>query len=179
MNATAADSDLAWFAVLTKARSEALALQHLERQGFSCLLPKVRHQRRTLKGMQSSIEPLFPRYVFLRARSDGWTLGPVRSTRGVSGVVRFGGRAATVPSHIVEQIQNRMDDGQCVQLDAPQWLRGEAVKVTEGPFAGMRAIFDADSGTERVRLLMEVLGERVAVLVPRTQLVTGFAQAWG
>lgn len=179
MNATAAESDLAWFAVLTKARSEVLALQHLERQDFSCLLPKVRHQRRSGKGMQSTIEPLFPRYVFLRAPSDGWTLGPVRSTRGVSGVVRFGGRAATVPNHIIAQIQQRMDESQCVQLDAPQWRRGEEVKVTQGPFVGVRAFFDADSGNERVRLLMEILGERVAVVLPRAQLVTGFAQAWG
>lgn len=178
MNAIADDSKLAWFAVLTKPRCEDVAVQQLMRQGFECLLPKARHQRRSARGMQATIEPLFPRYVFLHARADGWTLGPVRSTRGVSGVVRFGGQAAHVPARVIEQIQSRMGEDACVRLDAPDLAPGDAVRITEGPLAGMRAIFDCASGSERVRLLMEILGERVAVVVPRSQLVTGFQQAW-
>lgn len=178
MNAIADDVELGWFAVLTKPRCEAVAVQHLIRQGFVCLLPKARHQRRNARGMQATIEPLFPRYVFLHARADGWTLGPVRSTRGVSGVVRFGGQAAHVPASVIEQIRSRMGEDDCVRLDAPECRPGDPVRITEGPLAGMRAIFDCASGPERVRLLMEILGERVAVVVPRSQLVTGFQHAW-
>lgn len=179
MNAAVDDSRSAWFAVLTKPRSEALALVHLQRQGYACLLPKVLHQRRSLSGMQQVIEPLFPRYVFLSARADGWTLGPVRSTRGVSGVVRFGGQAAHVPDGVIAHIRSRMSDDDCVRLDAPELARGDVVRITEGPLSGMRAIFDAPAGSTRVRLLMELLGEQVAVVLPRAQLVTGFAHAWG
>jgi transcriptional antiterminator RfaH len=178
MNAAADNSPSAWFAVLTKPRSEGVAMLNLQRQGYDCLLPKVRHRRRSARGMLASIEPLFPRYVFLRARSDGWTLGPVRSTRGVSGVVRFGGQAAHVPVSVIAHIRSRMRDDDCVQLDAPELVHGDVVRITEGPLSGMRAIFDAPSGGERVRLLMELLGEQITVVVPRTQLVTGFAQAW-
>lgn len=179
MNAVAQLDCLAWFAVLTKPKSEALALVHLERQGFACFLPKVRHQRRSANGMHDSVEALFPRYVFLRARADGWTLGPVRSTRGVAGVVRFGNQAARVPDSVIAHIRSRIDRGDCVQLDLPDFRVGSPVRVTEGPFAGMNAVFHSVSGTERVRLLMEILGERVSVVVPRSQLVIGFAQAWG
>ena len=178
MNAAADDIDPAWFAVLTKPRCESVSVQHLQRQGYPCFLPMVRHQRRTAKGMQVTIEPLFPRYVFVQARRDGWTLGPVRSTRGVTGVVRFGGNAAIVPDRVIDLIRDHIQDDECVHLDAPMWSRGDEVRVTEGPFAGLRAVFEADAGSERVRLLMEILGERVAVVVPRAQLVTGFAEAW-
>lgn len=178
MNASDPLDRQAWFAVLTKPRNETVALTHLQRQGFDCFLPKVRHQRRSLRGMQHTIEALFPRYLFLRARADGWTLGPVRSTRGVAGVVRFGNQAAHVPESVVAHIRSRIDQDDCVQLDVPDLQVGDAVRVTEGPFAGMRAVFHSHSGVERVRLLMEVLGERVAVVVPRSQLVVGFAQAW-
>jgi transcriptional antiterminator RfaH len=178
MNAAAEQDRQAWFAILTKPRNEALAMLHLQRQRFECFLPRVRHQRRTMQGMQLTIEALFPRYVFLRARADGWTLGPVRSTRGVAGVVRFGNRAAHVPESVIGHIRSRIDRDDCVQLDVPDLNSGDRVRVTEGPFAGMSAIFHSNSGAERVRLLMEVLGERVAVVVPRSQLVVGFAQAW-
>jgi transcriptional antiterminator RfaH len=178
MNAVEDSERQAWFAVLTKPRSEAQALQHLERQGFECFLPKVQHQRRSLRGMQQTIEALFPRYVFLRARADGWTLGPVRSTRGVAGVVRFGQKAAHVPASVIAHIRSRIHADDCVQLDVPELRVGDSVRVTEGPFSGLRAVFHSHSGSERVRLLMEILGERVAVVVPRAQLVVGFAGAW-
>jgi len=178
MNASADVLGEAWFAVLTKPRGEAIALQHLQRQQYHCFLPRVRHQRRTGRGMQNTVEPLFPRYVFVRARGDGWTLGPVRSTRGVSGVVRFGGQAAHVPASVIAHILGRTGPDGCVELDAPELRRGDPVRITEGPLAGMAAIFDSASGGERVRLLMEILGERVAVVVPRAQLVTGFRRAW-
>ena len=178
MNAVADHRRFAWFAVLTKPRGEAVAMQHLQRQGFDCLLPKVQHRRRGMRGMQCVVEPLFPRYVFLNAQADGWTLGPVRSTRGVTGVVRFGGQAAQVPSTVIDHLRARMDADDCVALDAPELVHGDAVRITEGPLSGLRAIFDAPCGSQRVRLLMELLGERVAVVVPRAQLATGFIHAW-
>jgi transcriptional antiterminator RfaH len=46
----------AWFAVVTKPRSEALAEEHLRRQGYECLLPRVRRVMRNASGLKSRIE---------------------------------------------------------------------------------------------------------------------------
>ena len=56
-----------WYCVHTKPRAEALALEHLQRQAFECLLPRIQHS--VLRGGRRLrvIEPLFPRYLFLRA----------------------------------------------------------------------------------------------------------------
>ena len=178
MNETLVDPPLAWFAVLTKPRQEALAVVHLQRQGFSCLLPMARHSRRTLRGMRESVEALFPRYLFVHAQADGWTLGPVRSTRGVCGVVRFGQRNALIPDLVIAHIRARMPADQCVTLDMPQLKVGDPVRITEGPLAGLRAVFQCPSGRERVRLLMEILGEQVSVVLPKSQLAGGFAENW-
>ena len=57
-----------WFAVVTKPRQEQIALENLQRQGFECFLPMAKnpYQRRSKK-RQRIVEPLFARYLFLRA----------------------------------------------------------------------------------------------------------------
>ncbi len=170
MNEAADTVPRAWFAVLCKARAETIARTHLERQQFNCLLPMVRQQRRTIRGLQQQVEPLFPRYLFIEADADGRTLAPVRSTRGVSGLVRFGERAARVPGSVIARLRERMQQDDIVTLSVPTLQPGQSVRVTQGPFAGIQAIFDSPSGAERVRLLMAVLGARVSVVVPRSHL---------
>ena len=170
MNESAEIAPRAWFAVLCKPRAEGLARKHLERQQFPCLLPLVMRQRRTGRGLDQRIEPLFPRYLFIETDADGRQLAPVRSTRGVSGLVRFGERAARVPGWVIERLRERMQQDDTVVLSAPALKPGQSVRITQGPFAGVQAIFASESGAERVRLLLAVLGERVSTVVPRSHL---------
>ena len=158
-----------WFAVRTKPRSEMLAWEHLERQGFECRLPRTRRALRTLHGMIDKIEPLFPRYLFLRADTGSQDLSRVRSTRGVSGLVRFGVMPAHVPEEVIATLDARTECG-LVRLEAPELREGERVRVTAGPFGGLEAIFQARSGAERVVLLVKLLGELCRVEVPLQHL---------
>ena len=160
-----------WFAVRTKPRSEMLACEHLERQGFECRLPRTRRALRTMQGMVDKIEPLFPRYLFLRADTGCPDLGRVRSTRGVSGLVRFGVMPAHVPEQVIATLDARSElHSGLIRLDAPDLREGERVRVTAGPFGGLEAIFQARSGAERVVLLVKLLGEICRVEVPRQHL---------
>ena len=49
-------------------------------------------------------------------------------------------------------------------------VEGQRVRVTEGPFGGLEAIFKARSGAERVILLVRLLGEICRVEVPLQHL---------
>jgi len=161
----------AWFAVITKPRSEALAEEHLRRQGYECLLPRVRRLVRNAAGLKPRIESLFPGYVFLRADPERDSLAPVRSTRGALGLVRFGAEPARIPQAVVDGIVQRMDaqDG-FVHLAAPELIPGEAVRITDGAFAGWQGVFVARDGSERVRLLLQLLGMAREVVLPRAHL---------
>ena len=155
-----------WFAVYTKPRQEQVALENLERQGFSCFLPMAinPYQRRSLG--QARIEPLFPRYLFLNAVADQQSLGPVRSTRGVCSLIRFGMRIATVPAHMMQAIERRLDPHTgLVQLDPVPVGVGDKVKVFDGPFAGIEGIFRERKGTTRALLLVKMLGTESTVEV--------------
>ena len=161
----------AWYAVTTKPRSEALAEEHLRRQGYECLLPRVRRVVRSAGGLKARVESLFPNYLFLRADTERVSLAPVRSTRGATGLVRFGGEPVRVPEAVIAGIRQRIDAGDgLVRLDAPDFEPGQAARVTEGALAGWEGVFLAREGHDRVRLLVELLGRATEVVLPRSQL---------
>ena len=160
-----------WFAVLTKPRSEAIAHDNLRRQGYACLWPRVRRALRGPDGVRERVECLFPNYLFLHADPETESLAPVRSTRGALGLVRFGGTPARVPEAVIERIRARIDAGDgLVRLAAPELAPGTRVRVRQGPLSGIEAVFLADSGNERVRLLLDLLGTTREVVLPRAQL---------
>jgi transcriptional antiterminator RfaH len=160
-----------WFAVVTKPRSEAIAHEHLLRQGYDCLLPRLRRIKRGVGGLKTRVECLFPNYLFLCADTAHTSLAPIRSTRGARGVVRFGGVPAEVPEAVINNIKQRIDaENGFVRLEAPSLSAGQKVQLTDGPLSGLDAIFLLHEGMDRVRLLLQILGTQREVVVPREQL---------
>ena len=160
-----------WYAVATKPRCEAQAEEHLRRQGFDCLFPRVRRVLRTAAGLRARVDSLFPNYLFLRADTERQSLAPVRSTRGALGLVRFGMEPARVPSAVIAGILERIDAGDgLVRLDAPELQPGSKVRVTTGPLSGWEGVFVAGEGADRVRLMLALLGSTREVVLPREQL---------
>lgn len=160
---------LQWFAVLTKPRAERIGREHLERQGFECRLPMLRRDTRARR-VVGAVEPLFPRYLFLRADPARDDLARVRSTRGVCGLVRFGIEPARVPGPVVDALIARSDADGCVRLDPPALEPGAAVRIVDGPLAGLEAIFRARGADERVQLLVRLVGGERAASVPLRHL---------
>jgi transcriptional antiterminator RfaH len=158
---------------MTKPRAEAEAQVCLMRQGFETLFPRTRRTVRAASGMIVRTESLFPRYVFIQSDPSLQSLEPVRSTRGVTTIVRFGGEPACVPDKVIEQIRARIDlDDGFVRLTAPDLMPGTKVRINEGPFSGLDAIFAAGQGDDRVRLLLTMLGSEREVVLPRSVLGT-------
>ena len=160
------ESQPSWFAVYTKPRQERVALENLERQAFRCFLPMAvnPYQRRSVRNKR--IEPLFPRYLFLNAVADQQSLGPVRSTRGVATLVRFGTKLARLPETVIERINQRCDpESGLVQLEPVPAQPGDRVKVFDGPLAGLEGIFRERKGEKRALLLMSMLGTESTVEV--------------
>lgn len=160
------DAEPNWFAVYTKPRQEKIALENLERQGFRCFLPMAvnPYQRRTERIPR--IEPLFPRYLFLNAIADQQSLSPVRSSRGVCSLVRFGMQLATLPERVIGIIQRRRDPHTgYVQLDPVLVRVGDRVRIFDGPLAGIEGIFQERRGMNRALLLMSLLGAESTVEV--------------
>ena len=97
----------AWRLVHTKPRQEREARKQLERQGYVVYLPMLQGSRHQRGKVINTATPLFPRYLFihLTAGVDDWA--PIRSTLGVSSLVRFGMEPARVPSRLITDIKAR------------------------------------------------------------------------
>jgi len=148
-----------WFLIHTKPRQEACALENLERQGFTCYLPMLLAEKVRQGKLVAQHEPLFPRYLFIQlgqgAQSQSWS--PIRSTRGVSRLVSFGNEAAKVPSELVECLQLRGIERE--STIKPAFNPGDEVKILEGPFAGLNAVYEMKDGEGRVMVLIELMSK--------------------
>lgn len=145
--------DLRWYLIHCKAHEEARALEHLERQGYTCFRPMQHRERRRLGRKCLVTEALFPRYLFIRLDSlnDNWH--PICSTRGVQHFVRFTDQPLPVADSIIDGIRLRLSE----ETVEPYLRPGERVQITHGAFSQLEAIFVANDGEERVVLLLNVL----------------------
>ena len=160
-----------WFVVFSKPRREAEAADQLERQGFATFLPQVRSRRRLRGQWREVIEPMFPRYLFLRATPGLNDLRPIRSTRGVVGLVCFGGEPRPAPDALITQLE-RLCAVTGGALDLPEPLApGDRVRIIEGPFTGYEAELLSQDGERRAQVLLTMLGQSHPVRMPVDLLI--------
>jgi transcriptional antiterminator RfaH len=161
-----------WYVVHTKPRMEALAETNLKRQDFETYLPWFRHVVRRRRAWREVVEPLFPRYLFLRLDPEEQTVAPIRSTLGVASLVGFGDRIIPVPDGVVAALQRCAEEGTGIHVaPALEFQVGDRVAVAAGPFEGLHGVFQAESGRDRVAVLLDILGQSTRVVLTRDSLV--------
>jgi transcriptional antiterminator RfaH len=158
-----------WHLIHSKIRQESVALTQLERQGFECFLPQIRAEKLRRGVLVTDLEPLFPRYLFVRLgtglAAQSWA--PIRSTIGVSRLVTFGNVPARLDDELVASIRAQSAD--CVPV-RHQFEPGELVRVTKGPFAGIEAIYQMSDGESRVMVLLTILSKSVQLTIAPTDI---------
>jgi transcriptional antiterminator RfaH len=157
-----------WYLVHTKPRQEVVALNNLVRQGYHCYLPTLHVEKIRRRKIEVVVEPLFQRYLFIRLNDSGsgksWS--PIRSTVGVSQLVRFGNTTSKVSDDLVQLLHDR-ESGKCVQK---LFQHGDAVEIMEGAFAGVSAIFQTQDAERRSIILLDILGRSTQLKVDAAAL---------
>jgi len=168
----AASREKRWYLIHSKPRQEVVAKENLERQGYSTYLPLLRTPRRRMGRRVIRIEPMFPRYFFIHldTETDNWA--PIRSTVGVSTLVRFGMTPTPVPDNLIATLRERDDSSGVQDIPIHEFKTGQKVRIEEGPFMGYQGIFMAKTSQERVLVLLDIVGKSakarvdIAVLGP-------------
>ena len=161
-----------WYVIHTKPRKEALAAENLQRQDFETYLPWIKRISKRGARWVDVVEPLFPRYLFARLDPGSQSVAPIRSTLGVTTLVTFGGQIRAVPDQVIEVLRHSEHAQDGVRIVAQRAFgKGDLVNVASGPFEGLKGVFEATTGRERVAVLLDILGKATTVVMRRTDIV--------
>lgn len=106
----------------------------------------------------------FPGYLLIRMEmsDDLWYL--VRSTPKVTGFVGPGTRPTPIPEQEVAQIRQQVEEGAEKPRHRVQFVRGEPVRVVDGPFTNFTGIVEevkAEKG--RLKVMVSIFGRPTPV----------------
>ncbi len=151
-----------WYVVHTRPNDETRALDNLRRQGFETFLPC--HKRRRVHARKVTIveRPLFPRYMFVAFDLVAAPWRAILGTFGVTDLLRHGDAPTPMPEGVVEALQDDAAAHLHDESDPLTRLRaGDAVRVLAGPFADLVGKFQALDESERVVVLLDLLGREI------------------
>jgi len=158
------DRPLRWYVAETEVNRERQAHYHIQAKGFEVYLPMRlagAHARRV------RALPFFPGYLFVRLRLGevGWS--EVFSAVGFRSLLSSAaGKPLPVSDKVIAFVRENENDG-FVSLDpyrkrtrghASPFGKGEPVRIKDGVFQGLIAIFEEPVDEKRARLLLSLLG---------------------
>ncbi len=150
-----------WHVIHTKVREEFRALENLKAQGFEVFLPTCQVQKKSQGKIKLTIEPLFNRYLFIRLSDVTSNWFPIRSTKGVSQLLRFGTSSDPIvlPDPIIDCLKQRCPSEEPLH---ELFKKEELLEITKGPFKGLTYFFlkiqTLLDELSRAMLLVEVIG---------------------
>ena len=155
---------LEWYVVRSKPRREHAVAHGLASRLVENYYPTLRVRR--VNPRARKIMPLFPGYLFLRIDTELTPLSEFNYMPDTRGLVLFEGKPARMPEPVIEAIRQQVD----ALLDEgggvfDPFKPGDRVRVLSGPFRDYEGVFDMRlRGTDRVRILLEMVGQRSAAL---------------
>jgi len=144
-----------WYAVMAKPRQERSTTLMLEQAGIATYYPEIKECSLTKGKRQARLSGLFPGYFF--AKFDYTKqYRTVSYCRGVRKIVVFGQAPAEVEPALLDDIRSRLVQQDTIHV--PSYKPGEVVRISQGPLAGIKAVFDCSlPRKQRVVVLLRTL----------------------
>lgn len=159
-----------WYAVHIKPKQARLATLSLQSLGLETFYPQLKENRVIRRKRSTVVGPLFPGYCFVRFHMASHYKA-VHYAHGVRGLVSFGARPAVVDEAAIYAIKSRIE-GDYAVLRSPVFKAGQVVRIQDGPFEGLEAVFEREvPAKQRVVLLLKMLSCQARVVVDRDSFV--------
>ncbi|UOA34123.1 Transcription antitermination protein RfaH (plasmid) [Sulfitobacter sp. DSM 110093] len=163
----------AWFVAQLRPHGLAQARKHLNRQGFQTFSPACLTNHERQGKLIQERKPLFPGYLFINFDPSlgGWTA--INSTRGISRLITTDPRhpPRPLPEKLMVGLKARCDSSELI-LPADDLAIGDRIRILSGPFADLITKIDSLPDTTRIGVLIELMGRKVRITLPRSQITT-------
>lgn len=149
-----------WYAYQSKPNKEDALVEQLRSRDIETYYPWIRVNPVNPRSRRS--RSYFPGYVFIKVDLGEIGISALQFMPFARGLVSFDHEPAVVPEHLLSAIRKRVDEVNAAGgLEFEGLVEGAPLYITEGPFRGYEAIFDARlPGSERVRVLIQLLSKR-------------------
>jgi transcriptional antiterminator RfaH len=155
-----------WYVVRTQPHAEIKANTHLGRQGFDTYLPRYLKKRRHARRVETVKAPLFPSYLFVAINRQTQRWRCINSTLGVSHLVCNGDEPAPLADSVIDALRQRENESGLVRLPPhPSFATGDKVRLLDGAFTNLIGLFEGMRDSERVSVLLDLLGRKVRLLL--------------
>ena len=159
-----------WWVVQSKLHAEDKVISELNNQGFTTYCPMYCKEFHRGRKITIKTIPLFPRYVFIQANQNARdAIHVIRSTYGVSMLLKIGEMPTSVPNQIIHDL--KLIEIQHSTDTESYFNAGDTVKITEGLYQGLEAIYEMDEGLERVVVLLDILNKSTPLHINKNQLL--------
>ena len=152
-----------WIAVYTKSRHEKVVIQELEKKNIEAYCPILK-ERRQWNDRKRWVEfPLFRSYVFAKIKLKNILY--ILQTMGVHHIIKFQGKISTIPDGIIQNIKSIMIDGGFTVEQVEYFVKGDEVKVVDGPLKGMDGIVVKIKNENKLVLKVAAIQQAIAVQI--------------
>ena len=157
-----------WFAVYTTCRHEKRVAQHFDQRGIEFYLPIYRARRRWKDRSVVTLDlPLFPGYIFVRI--DWLRRVSVLQVPGVLSLVSGSWPHITpLPEFEIDALRRGIDPDRVAPH--PLLLKGDKVRICNGPLCGLEGIVSRNKNGLRVVLTLELIMQSISVEVDAKDL---------
>lgn len=158
------ESELRWFAVQTRSKSEKFVQRMLAKKGILAYVPLQRLMRRYTRSTRLLEKPLINCYVFVRITKAEYL--PVLETENVSGFVRFNKNLIAIPEAEIALLKRiTLEDNLEVEAVRGSIGEGDPVVISAGNLTGLRGQVVKVEGRRRFQVELEHLGYSLLMTV--------------
>ncbi|KHQ50178.1 transcription termination/antitermination protein NusG [Mameliella alba] len=162
LESTSSNAAQGWFVAQLKPGGLTRARDNLRRQGFEVFCPE--RVVRGGPGTRPGRRPLFPGYLFVRFTPSGSGWRAINGTRGVTRLLLSDPRRPVpLPDPLIQGLQERCDATDLLQGPENDLTPGDRVRILSGPFADLVTRIECLSDSERIGVLVEIMGRSARV----------------
>ena len=157
-NHTETQDRRAWYATQLRPNGDALAMTHLQRQGFTPFRPQIWETQPKGKTHSPVLMPMFPGYIFVNfdIMQPDWS--KIRSTRGVTRLIGSeAGGPSRVPNDVIASLKSRCASAM-PSRESVDFKIGDQVQLVHGPFSDFLATVEKVDAHQRIQLLIDFMG---------------------